>query len=155
MSDSMLLADREGRMYDPDVVVQILSEIPGIANLKTGKGDQRLTRTIEADYTFRGETTHVTLLPKSTEPIEYTALRIDGFGVAGFTLALEFNARHAEVYGKCLDVFTQSYSFHQRLEKDMTVESLRNSIKSQPFAGAPADLRDRLSGNQGTSSQEI
>jgi hypothetical protein len=146
MGDPIHLADIEGRMYDPDVVMQILSEIPGVTNLKRGKGDEPVTRMIEADYTHGGETTRARLLPTAhfTEPTEYCSLEIDHFNDAGFMLSLEFNARHAKLYGRCLDIFTGAYYFHLQLKEDMTFEELMDLIENDPFATAPDAVKEQM-----------
>jgi hypothetical protein len=145
MSDSILLADREGRIFGPDGVIQILSEMPGISNLKRGKGDEPVTRTIEADYAFGGETTHTRLLESyPAERNEYSTLEIEFSNNASFTLALEFNARHAKLYGRCLDIFTGAYYFHLLLKEDMTIEALMDLIENDPFASAPDAVKEQL-----------
>ena len=146
MGNPILLADREGRMFDPDGVMQILSEIPGITNLKRGKGDEPITRMIEADYTSGGETTETRLLPMATltEPTEYSTLEIDFFNNAGFMLALEFNTRHAKLYGRCLDLSNQGYDFDLQLEENMTFEELMDLIENDPFATAPIAVKEQM-----------
>ena len=128
MSDCLLLADCERGKYDPDDVMRIFSQIPGITNLERGEGGGRGSKVIDVDYTYGAETTHAELL------WTYGALSIEDLSNAGFMLAVEFSKRYASTYGGCLELFNEHYDFHQRLDEDTTLQSLREMIEKEPFA---------------------
>ena len=138
MSDAIFVADPDGREYDPDDVMQVLSQIPGIANLKRGEGGAAGGEFVEADYAFGTETAHAQLLWPPT------GLSLQGQFNAALMLALEFNAAHIRMHGRRLDLYNERYDYHQRLEENMTLERLRDLIENDPHAGSPIAYKDAL-----------
>ena len=138
MSDAIFVAAPEGLKYDPDDVLEILSQIPGTANLERGEGGEPGARFMEVDYTFGGDTAHSSLLWTCT------TLSIHGAFNAALMLALEFNARYIRMRGTSLELHNECYDYQQRLEENMTLGALLDLIENDPYAGAPSAFKDSL-----------
>lgn len=129
MSDEILVYIDGREPFDPDDVYEILRELPGIQNLRRCWGPRPDSLSIEADFKYRNDVRHVSLIPS------HKTITVADCGETGLALAVEIGKRFLERKGRVLRTSDTQYTFYQVLDVP-DLKSLQDRIREHPHAAA-------------------